>query len=196
MKKLFVILILISVLSVIPAFGQETQETSGEKEIQGTLEIEEEQETTKVQELQEERKEIEINKGFFTSFKYNDGEKTRKLNVGELEKIIVSIGDEEATRCFMKSKTLENTGLVFGIVGGFLIGWSIGGAIKGDEFNTPIFAAGGGITSVGLVIALFSQRERIRSAERYNNVIKEKWGIHFQYVPEDNGLGFKLGYSF
>ena len=196
MKKLLVVLIFVSVLAVIPIFGQETQETRETEAVQEALEVEEAKEVNQVQETQVQPKEIEINKGFFTSFKYNDGKTTRKLNLGDLEKIVVSINDEEATRYFIKSKTLQNTSLGFGMVGGFLIGWSIGGAISGDGFNTPLCLVGGGITSVGLVIALFSQNERVKSVERYNSVIKDQWGINFQYAPENSEFGFKLGYSF
>lgn len=196
MKKLFAVIMLISVLSVIPLFGQETKETSEAEEIQGTLEIEEEQEANEVQETQEEPKEIEFNKSLFTSFKYNDGETTRKLNLGELEEIIVSINDEEATQHFIKSKTLKNVSFPFEAVGGFLIGWPIGGVISGKEFDTRIFAAGCGITTIGLVLVIFSQKERIKSVKRYNKVVKEEWGFHFQYVPENSELGLKIGYSF
>ncbi len=196
MKKLFSILMLISLLSIIPVSGQEIQETSEAEEIQETPQTEEEQKVKDVQEPQGYTGEIEINKGFFTTFKFNDGETIRKLNSGELEKIIVSIEDEEATRYFMKSKTLENESLGFGIVGGFLIGWSIGELISGKGFDMRIFGAGCGFTSVGLVIDLFSQKERVKSVERYNKVVKEEWGIDFQYLPEDKQLGFNLKYSF
>lgn len=187
---------LISLLFVMPVFGREVQETLEAEEVQGSLEIEQEQEADEVQEEQEKPKEIEINKGFFPSFKYSDGETTRKLKSGELEKIILSINDEEATHHYMKSKTLYNTSFVFGVVGGALLGFHLGRVIKGEEFNTPIFATGCGITTVGLVMSIISDKERIKSAERYNQVVKEKWEINFQYVPQNSELGFKFGYSF
>jgi hypothetical protein len=195
-KKLFIIVMLIPTLFVIPVFGQETQETPEAAEIQETPEIVGEQEVIEVQETQEQPREIEFSKGLFTSYKYNDGEETRKLKLGELEKIIVSINDEEATRHFKKSKSLQKASFPFAAVGGFLMGWPIGGAISGKDFDMRIFGAGCGIATVGLALEFFAHKERAKSVERYNAVVKGEWGFNLQYLPENNQIGFNLRRSF
>ena len=173
MKKLIAIALVISVFSIAPVFGQETQE---------------------------QPKKIEVKKGLFPSYKY-DGKTTRisiliphKLGRDQLEKIVLSINDEEATLLFKKSLSLGYAAMPFAGIGGSLIGWSVGGKIGGGEFNTTVFTSGCGILTVGLVLGITADRVMIRSVERYNQVLKEKWGISLQYSPKNRKFGLRLSY--
>lgn len=168
MKKLIAIALVISAFSIAPIFGQETQE---------------------------QPKKIEVKKGLFPSYKYG-GKTTRKLDENQLEKIVLSIKDEEATRLFKKSQSLGYAALPFAMIGGTLIGWPVGSKIGGGEFNTTVFASGCGVLTFGLVLGIMADRVMIKSVERYNQVLKEKWGISFQYLPENRKFGLRLSYSF
>lgn len=166
MKKLLIYSIIISAFIVTQVLGQEGQNPP---------------------------KKIEIRKGFFPSYKV-DGRKITTAN--ELKHIILSIDDAEATQFFNKSMSLGNTAKPFSYVGGFLMGWAIGTSLGGGEFDTSLFASGGVIASIGILIAVKADQSRVKSVERYNSVLKDKWGISYRFSTYDTNLGIGLRYSF
>ena len=166
MKRLLIILTIISTFCVAPVLGQRGQEA---------------------------HKKIEVKKGLFPSY-IVDGRKIKRL--AELERIVLSINDEETTQLFKKSKSLQNTSKPFSWIGGFLMGWAIGGALGGEEFDTPLFASGCAIASFGMFLGVKADKNRIKSVERYNSILKDKWGISLQYLPQNKKLKLGFHYSF
>jgi hypothetical protein len=134
---------------------------------------------------------IEIKKGISPSY-IHDGKKIRKLS--ELEKIILFVNDDEATRLFTASKSLQYAGMPFALVGGMLMGYPVGYALGGKEFNTPVFLSGCGVAAVGIIFGVIADKNRVKAAERYNKVLKEKWNVSIQYVPESNNYGLMLSF--
>ena len=132
----------------------------------------------------------------FPSYEYNTGRRTIKLKAKYLEKIILSINDEEATYHIKKSRKLNTLSESFSSIGWILIGISLCSELGGGEFNKFVFLSGCGLTGTGLVLTIKSDMERLKSVERYNQAVEEKWGIFFQYLPKDNQLGLRLSHSF
>lgn len=58
--------------------------------------------------------------------------------------------NNEAFNEFLKSETNYNVGKFFGMVGGGLIGWPIGGALSRGKMNWPLLAVGAGVSLISI----------------------------------------------
>ena len=148
------------------------------------------------QEIQPKKIEIESRAGLFPSYKYNTGKRIIKLEAKYLEKMILSIDDAEATYHLKESKKLSTISQPFSYIGGVLIAVPICWQFGGGDFNQFAFLSGCGLATTGLVLALKSDKERLKSVERYNQVVEGRWGIFFQYLPENKQSGLRLSHSF
>lgn len=71
----------------------------------------------------------------------------------------------------------------FGAVGGFLLGYELGGQISGGQFNGNRFAIGGGLTIIGIIMGANANRSKRRAIEIYNNAQKSNKSIGFYEKP-------------
>ncbi|TET45134.1 hypothetical protein E3J62_08470 [candidate division TA06 bacterium] len=145
------------------------------------------------EETEEEFRKIEISKGFFApSFKVNGD----KLEKNEVERMVLSLGDEEATGQLRSYKLYHYASLVPSGVGGFLMGYSLGYAAFGGEFPTAAFLSGCGATGVGFLLDSVANSRLAGSVGRYNQVLKEKYGISLVPQPGTSQGLLYLSYSF
>ena len=72
----------------------------------------------------------------------------------------------------------------FGAVGGFLVGYELGGQISGGEFNSTRFAVGGGLTILGIIMGANANRSKKKAIEIYNDAHKNKKGMGHYEKPK------------
>ena len=180
MKKGIILTLVASIFFVIPVFGQE--EAKQEKEIK--------------QETELKKIIIDDHKGLFQNYKYDTGKRIIELKGKYLEKIVLSVDNEKATYHLQKSKKLSSISKPLLLAGGFLIAFPIFNQMTGGDFNHFILLSGLGIEVTGAVLTIKSDQERHKAVKCYNQVVEEKWGIYFQYLPKNNELGLALSHSF
>ena len=176
MLRQIIILVLMSSFSIFSLFGQEEQ-------VQDTL-------ITK-----ESFEKIEVKKGFSPQYRFSKSRK-RIYTEKQYEKCLISINDEEATRLFKKSNSLGYNAKFLSYPGAAAILWPLYGLRRDEKFNVKLFGAGCGLFSVALFLAYQADRLMIKSVERYNKVLEDKYGISLKYFPENKKLGFSLSLSF
>jgi IS30 family transposase len=143
------------------------------------------------QESQELPKKIEKKEGHY---EYNG----KVLRVPkECEKIILSINDKEATDHLKKAMLWQNNMMMVNLGGAVITTHFLVRKILWDEgsYITPIITFS---TTVGVMV-LFAKplnKEWDKAIERYNEALKEKWGVSSQYLPEDKKLEVNFRYSF
>lgn len=213
MKNSVILVLVVSIFLITPVFGQEEepkqeielkqeiepkQEIESEQEIEPKQEIESEQEQETEPKQEEEPKQIIIENrtSLFPSYKYDTGRRIIDLKAKYLEKMVLSINDEKATYHLKKSKELSTKSKAFAYSGGLLIAIPIAWQFGGGEFNQLLFLPGCGLAAAGIVFALKSDKEKLKSVDRYNQVVEEEWGIFFQYLPENKQLGLRLSHLF
>lgn len=122
---------------------------------------------------------------------YHDGE---VLNIAQLSKIIKT--NTEAYNQFCKAKVMSDFGIVFGSIGGFFIGWPIGGVLVGAPFNWKIFAIGVGFISICVPLCVVADGKIKKSVEIYNADINAKKPISRSYELKlgttSDGMGIVL----
>ncbi|HMR88754.1 MAG TPA: hypothetical protein PKD51_11405 [Saprospiraceae bacterium] len=72
----------------------------------------------------------------------------------------------------------------FGAVGGFLVGYELGGQISGGEFNSTRFAVGGGLTILSIIMGANANRSKKKAIEIYNDAHKNKKGMGHYEKPK------------
>jgi hypothetical protein len=88
---------------------------------------------------------------------------------------------------------------VLSFIGGFGMGWPIGGAIRGEKFNTGLFLGGVGVAAFGIGVFGSSAIKALKKADSsYNNRIKENKislsPIFYQDNNQQSNVGFVIGF--
>ena len=129
---------------------------------------------------------ISIKKGFETSLIYNG----KALSMRQFSTMTSGMDDVQT----YISRANLNRGFAtgFALTSGFLIGWSIGGVIAGQEMNWGIAGAGAGAFLVALPFIAGYNSNAKRAAEIYNSKIGAKNGSSLKLGMTNNGFGLKL----
>jgi len=125
-------------------------------------------------------KKIEISGGFSKTYKIDE---VKIKNLKELESILYVVCDNQVNESVSKAKTWNTSCQVFGSVGGFLIGYPLGGALAGKELNKPLLFTGIGITSIAILFAVNAEKHALAAVERYNYVVEENYKVGFWGDP-------------
>lgn len=96
-------------------------------------------------------------------------------------------------------KTNISVGKVFSFVGGFGMGWPIGGLITGKKFDTGLFLGGVGVAAIGIGIFGSSAIKALKNAtSSYNKRINEKKVSLSPIIYQDNyqqsNVGLVIGF--
>ncbi|MEQ8323672.1 MAG: hypothetical protein RIC15_12135 [Vicingaceae bacterium] len=103
------------------------------------------------------------------------------LSINEVLKITKPF--QEAHREIAKAKSNKDAVTVFGLIGGFMIGWPIGTALGGGEPNWGVAAAGVGLLVITIPIGSAYRRHSKNGVKLYNQEFRK---------TQSNGLGLKL----
>jgi hypothetical protein len=126
--------------------------------------------------------------GLGTAFYQGSMQLKPKAMVGITEKV------PEANAYMKKAKSNYDAAQVFGFVGAFGVGWALGGALGGGEFNTPIFLGGVGVMLVAIPFSSAYKKNAIKGADLYNG----SKGLALESKPiwslsaNGNGIGVSL----
>jgi hypothetical protein len=96
-------------------------------------------------------------------------------------------------------KTNIGVGKVVSFIGGFGMGWPIGGLIAGRKFDTGLFLGGVGVTAIGIGVFGSSAVKALKNAtSSYNKRVNEKKislsPIFYQDKYEQSNVGLVIGF--
>ena len=96
-------------------------------------------------------------------------------------------------------KTNMSVGKVFSFIGGFGVGWPIGGVIAGRKFDTGLFLGGLGVAAIGIGVFGSSAIKALKSAtSSYNKKIKENKisfnPIFYHDKYQQSNVGLVIGF--
>ncbi|MGB1295728.1 MAG: hypothetical protein ACPG6V_09625 [Flavobacteriales bacterium] len=131
---------------------------------------------------------LEIKSNLWGTKIYQDG---KLVGIKELSEITSS--HKIANDFALKAKTNKGFSDVFGGVGGFLVGWSIGTKIGGGEFNNSLFYTGLGVIAVGIPFSIGMTKNAKKSVEAYNGNTGVS-SVQYSFIANSNGLGLSLNF--
>lgn len=107
---------------------------------------------------------IHIKNSALGTLKYFRSE--RRLDIPEVSNYLQS--NPEAYKYFKKSRTANTLSVIFGVVGGFFVGWELGNIIQGNPVDWQVMAPGLVLSGVGLAFDIGSKKSAKRSVHIYN----------------------------
>jgi hypothetical protein len=148
--------------------------------------------------------EIKLKKSFFSGWKYslNGGHSYRNVGVSAHGLLAVMKGDELAIRYINGYKNHIRVAKSFGFVGGFLIGWPIGGSIAGKEWNDTYSAmiyTGIPLTIISMVFEAKASSHLKRGINIYNRNQKSvlfEPKFQLSKINKKSSFGLSLVYNF
>ncbi|MBL1214660.1 MAG: hypothetical protein HND52_14995 [Ignavibacteriae bacterium] len=138
---------------------------------------------------------IILKKSFFSGYKYStDSVNYVDLDVDNLEEIM---SDNEESLDLLNSYTTNSTvSKIFGYLGGFLIGWPLGGYLgSGGEWKdgyTTMLIVGGGLTLASIIFESIADNKLEESVSKYNstNSVISKVQFGLGYCKESKSINF------
>jgi len=135
---------------------------------------------------------ITIKKSFWGT-KYIQNEKP--LSLSELVSTMKS--NQEAYNLAKTARSNYITSLIISGAGGFLIGFPLGDAIRGDKPNWPIAGAGAALVLVSIPISISSNKKMKKAINLYNSGLSESsYNFRPRYNFIANAKGFGISISF
>lgn len=132
---------------------------------------------------------IQVKKtSFGTSFLQND----KILSNRQLLNIIQY--NTEANELMKKAKTNADVSLVMGSIGGFMIGWTLGGAIAGGDPNWTLAGIGAGFVAIGIPFSIKYSKQAKAAVALHNQTIDGVSQLNFNIGLSPNGLGLKVSF--
>ena len=98
----------------------------------------------------------------------------------QIELILLKEPNEQISSFLESYKSNRGASNVLGFIGGFGIGWSLGGTISGKPFNTGIFAGGAGVLLIGIIVNGSANNKLRQAVAEYNKKTMEK---KISFVP-------------
>jgi hypothetical protein len=124
-----------------------------------------------------------------------------KENVGNIpsakQLLLLTRKNEEAYKEAQRAQVYQTTGSVLGFAGGFMVGYGIGAAIKGESIDGTLagFTGAGGLLLLGSVpFHLAAATHAKESIRIYNNGLRQTGQIKYDLQV---GVAFnKIGFTF
>ena len=133
---------------------------------------------------------IEISKkGLGTTFKQNG------IVVTPKRLMEITSGNKEAQHKMRLAKPNYDVAQVFGLAGGFCIGWPLGAAIAGGEPNWAILGIGVGLVAVSIPFTLKYNSHAKDAIQIYNAGLAPSSAtkkVEFQFGLASTGVGLKM----
>lgn len=132
---------------------------------------------------------IEIKRSFWgTTFRQN-GENLKMKDMLEITK-----SNPTAYAQMKKARNKSTVSSIFGGVGGFLVGYTIGTAIAGKDPNWAVAGVGAGLIGAGIPFSVNAGKYAKRAVSNYNQGLQNLTTktLQMEAVIAANGLGIKL----
>lgn len=116
----------------------------------------------------------------------------------DIEAILLKEPSDQIPILLESYKSNRGTANVLGFIGGFGIGWSLGGTISGKPFNTGIFAGGAGVLIIGFIVNGSANNKLRQAVAEYNKKLMEKKisFIPIFYQGEYNQMNAGIAFRF
>ncbi len=72
------------------------------------------------------------------------------------------------------------------------MGWPIGSMARGGEFNKPVFFAGVGVASFGVILSIVATVAKKGAIDRFNQLVDEGKVVNFYYNSVNKTTGICL----
>jgi hypothetical protein len=119
----------------------------------------------------------------------------RLIKPKQIGPVLLESHQPEVELYFRKYKGNRGASNVFGFIGGFLVGYSLGEAITGKKINGGLLGSGLGVIGLSALFQIGSNSNLKKAVEHYNGSPK---GISFSpglYTdPISAGIGLRLSY--
>lgn len=131
---------------------------------------------------------IEIKHGLGVYFTQNG----KKLNPRQL--ISATKVNAEALKETQKAKINHEASQLFGVPGGFLVGFSLGRAMATGEPNIVLLAIGGGLVAVSIPFSIASSKHAKKGVNIYNEGLKQSdlGKVDFNFGLTQYGIGLNM----
>jgi len=129
----------------------------------------------------------------FGGYKFSrNGEKLSQKDVMEILKM-----NTQTAELAQAAQTNFTVGNILGFAGGFLVGWPLGSAIRGDEPNWTLAAVGAGLIGLSIPFTSAGNKKLKKALDLYNKSFqKSSYKFRPQYSISTNGNGIALVISF
>jgi len=107
-------------------------------------------------------------------------------SAGQIQGIMVT--KPEAQKLMKQARGTNTVAGILGFFGGAMMGWPVGGAIAGEDMDWGMFAAGVGVTAVGIPFSISAARKMKKSVEIWNSSLAMK-------VIQKNNFAYDLKVS-
>ena len=135
---------------------------------------------------------IEVRKSF-GEYKYIQNEK--QLTMDALSQIMES--NKQSKELIKKARNKQITSMILGGVGGALIGWPIGTAIRGGDPIWALAGVGAGIIIIAIPIASSSSKNANKAVDIYNSNLdlsSSSSGSYLKLGINKSGIGISLNF--
>lgn len=131
---------------------------------------------------------IEIKHGLGLYFTQNG----KRLNPRQL--ISITKVNAEALKETQKAKINHEASQLFGVPGGFLVGFVVGRMAVGGEPNMAILAIGGGLVAVSIPFSIASSKHAKNGVNIYNESLKQSdlGKLDFNFGLTQHGIGLNM----
>ena len=117
-----------------------------------------------------------------------DGTKLAPAKVRE-----IMSGNSEALKMYNSGRALGTTGMIFGGVGGFLVGFDLETRLGGGEGNGTLLAVGGVTLGAGLVLGLIGDANVKKSVTLYNSKLSSNsTPLQINFGLMQTGIGLSM----
>jgi len=102
--------------------------------------------------------------------------------------------NSEALKAYKTGYTFNTAGIVFGAIGGGLVGWEIGTRLDGNKGNKTLLISGLSSIGVGVGLALIGDANVRKSIKLYNSKLSGN-SLSYQIdfgLTQSGGVGFNM----
>jgi hypothetical protein len=132
---------------------------------------------------------VTVDRGFLGNKFRQDG---NLLKPGSVQNVLLD--HPESRSDASAARTWTYVALVPAAAGGFMLGWPVGAALAGGDFNAPLFFTGVGVAAVGMALGKYASNRLATAAEKYNAALPAKVGVDGNWTPERSFVALKLSF--
>ena len=116
----------------------------------------------------------------------------------DIRNIILKNPNQEVASLVHSYQSNKGTASVLAFIGGFGMGWSLGGLIAKKDFNTGLFAGGAAVAILGIVLDGSANNQLKKAISSYNsNLLNKKVSLVPIFYQSDNqqmNLGLAINF--
>lgn len=132
---------------------------------------------------------IEIKKSFLGPVFRQGGENLKMKDL-----LAITQSNPEAYRYMKKARNKNTVGSIFGGVGGFLVGYTVGTAIAGKDAKWAVAGVGAGLIGAGVLFSVDAGKNAKKAASTYNQALQNSGSgtMRVEAILAANGIGIRL----